>query len=269
VRTIVLLFATSALVGRAASPYLPEPGKLNVNFSYAYDRYGNFKAGSSRSTALPGTLQQHSFFPSLSYGLTRRLALDFDTSYTRSSLPAITLNAVVNTSYGVRVQAYRGERATLSLRAAGVRSELYPIDLGPIATGGVSVNGFHGSAQLGLVLPKRGFVLLDGGYLTYQKPVPGRFLGSAFVGQNRGAWTYFAGYQENRAFSGVDIAGLATARIRFAEYRRAIGTFSLGGGRTTARGVYVGANWSRWIAARNAPESSGVVVTLGFRVPLR
>lgn len=267
-KALAVALITLASLARAASPYLPEQGKLQVGFSYAYDRYGKFKAGSSRSTALPGTLQQHSFFPSLSYGLTRRVALDFDTSYTRASLPAITLSAIVNTSFGVRVQAYRGERATLSFRAAGVRSELYPIDLGPVPSG-VSVNGFHGSAQLGVVLPKRGFVLLDGGYLTYQKPVPGRFLGSAFVGQNRGAWTYFAGYQENRAYRGVDIAGLSTARLRFAEYHRVTGSFSVGGGHTSSKGVYLGANWSRWVTARNAPESSGVVVTLGFKIPVR
>ena len=252
----------------AASPYLPEPGKLQVNFSYAHDRYSKFKAGTSRSTSLPGTLTQHSFFPSLSYGLTNRIALDFDTSYTRSSLPTITLNAIVNTSYGLRAQVYRGEKSTLSLRAAGIRSELYPIDLGPV-TSGVSVNGFHGSAQLGLVLPKRGFVLLDGGYVVYQKPVPNRFVSSVFAGQNLGHWTYFAGYQDNRAFSGVDIQGLSTARVRFAEYRRVIGTFSAGGGYTTSGQVYLGANVSRWVTARNAPESTGVVFTVGFKVPLK
>ena len=267
-RWILALLAT-AWLAHAASPYLPEPGKLQINFSYAHDRYSKFKAGTSRSTSLPGTLTQHTLFPSLSYGLTNRVALDFDTAYTRSSLPAITLGAIVNTSYGVRIQAYRGEKATLSFRAAGIRSELYPIDLGPVATGGVSVNGFHGSAQLGLVLPKRGFVLLDGGYVAYQKPVPNRFVSSAFIGQNRGRWTYFAGYQDNRAFRGVDIAGLSTARVRFAEYRRVIGNFSAGGGYTTSGGVYMGANASRWLTARNAPESTGVVITLGFRVPVR
>ena len=139
-RWILALLAT-AWLAHAASPYLPEPGKLQINFSYAHDRYSKFKAGTSRSTSLPGTLTQHTLFPSLSYGLTNRVALDFDTAYTRSSLPAITLSAIVNTSYGVRIQAYRGEKATLSFRAAGIRSELYPIDLGPVATGGVSVNG--------------------------------------------------------------------------------------------------------------------------------
>jgi hypothetical protein len=261
---IALAFSTAA---RAASPYLPDPGTLQVTFSYAHDRYGNFKAGPSRTTALPGTLRQHSFFPSLSYGLNKRVALDFDTSYTRSSLPAITLNALVNTSYGVRVQAYRGEKMTLTLRGAGVRSELYPVDLGPVPAG-VSVNGFLGGAQVGLVLPKRSFVLLDGGYLAYGKSVPGRFLGSAFAGQSRGRWTYFAGYQDNRAFRGVDIASLAAARERFSEYRRVIGTFSAGGGYTTAKRVYLGANWSRWVTARNAPESSGLVLTLGFGIPI-
>jgi hypothetical protein len=254
---------------QAASPYLPGAGNLQVNFSYAHDRYSAFKAGPSRSAALPGTLTQHSFFPSLSYGLSKRLALDFDTAYTRSALPSITLNAIVNTSYGVRWQALRREKWTLGLRAAGMRSELYPIDLGPVPSGGVAVNGFHGSAQLGLVLPKRAFVLLDGGYLAYRKPVPSRFLGSAFVGQNRGSWTYFAGYQDNRAFQGIDIAGLSTARVRFAEYRRVIGTFSAGAGYTTAKQLYLGASVSRWLTARNAPESTGVVVTIGFRIPLR
>jgi len=145
--SIGLLLAASLAHG--ASPYLPESGKLQINLSYAHDRYSKFKAGPSRSAALPGTLTQHSFFPSLSYGLTNRVALDFDTSYTRASLPGITLNAIVNTSYGLRFQAYRGEKVTLSVRAAGMRSELYPIDLDPVPTGGVSVNGFSRQRAIG------------------------------------------------------------------------------------------------------------------------
>lgn len=262
-----LLFFLLPFLANAASPYLPEPGQLQVNLNYTFDRYRNFKAGSV-TTPLPGVLNQNSILPNLSYGVTRRLAADFDTSFTRASLPGVTLQAVVNTSYGVRYQAWRNERLTLTVRAAGIRSEFYPLDLSNV-TNGVIVNGFHGSAQLGVVLPKRTFAILDAGYIAYAKPAHDRFVGSVFIGQSRGRWTYYTGYQDNRATAGIDIANAQSVAVRFAEQRRVIGMFNVGGGYTLPKSIYLGATYSRWVTARNAPESNSLAVTLGFRVRLR
>ncbi len=260
------LFLASLLPAalQAASPYLPPPGTLQVTLNYAFDRCRNFSAGNA-TTALPGTLTQNSFLPNLSLGLTNRLALDFDTSITRAALPGITLTAPANTSYGLRFQAWRKARVTITLQGSGIRSEFYPIDLGPVPSG-VIVNGFHGSVLTGIALPKQTFVLLDAGYVVYQKPANGRFAGSAFLGQNRGKWTYYAGYQDNRAVEGIDIAGINATRIRFAEQRRVIGAFAIGGGYTLPKSVYLGATYSRWVIARNAPQSNSLAISLGFQV---
>lgn len=263
---ILMLFP---MLARAASPYLPEPGTLRVNLSYTHDRYGSFAGAPGRTVALPGNLRQHSILPSLTYGLSKKLAVDFGTAWTHASLPTVSLNALVNSSYGLRFQAYRSERFTLAVRGAGVRSEFYPVTLAPVPSGGVFANGALGSVIAGVSLPKRAFLLAEAGYLAYGSKLPDRFLSSAFIGQRQGRWTYFGGYQETRATGGVDIANAQAAVIRFAEYRRTIGTVDLGGGYTTAGGIYLGANYSRWVTARNAPQSNGLAVTIGFRLPGR
>jgi hypothetical protein len=260
---ILLVFC--GVVAQAASPYLPEPGRLTVSATYAFDLYSRYHAG-RQSTALPGTLYQHSVLPQLSYGLSRRVALDFDTAFTRATVPGNTVQAPVNTGYGVRVQLWRKERVTLAARVGGIRSEFYPIDLARDVPG-VIVNGFLGSALVGVRLPRQTFVLLDAGYARYGTPTPGRFLGNVVIGQRRGHWTCFAGYQDHRAVSGVDIPNAARARERYAEYRRVFGGLDLGAGYTTRGGTYFGLTYNRWLHARNAGESNSVAFTWAWAVP--
>ena len=262
----LLVLAPVAL--QAASPYLPDPGNLQASFSYTHDRYGKFNA-TKTATALPGTLRQNSFLPSFSYGITRNLSADFGTAITNASLPGASVTAPVNSSFGLRYRVYRNDRFTLTLKGGGVFSEFYPIDLAS-PNGAFTATGFHGALLTGIALPRRAFVLVDTGYLAYNNGVPGRFLGSAFIGQRHGQFTYYAGYQDNRAFSGVDIPNLRATRIRFGEYRRVIGTFDIGGGYTIKRnGLYLGAGYSRWVTSRNAPLSNSLVLTAAFNWKLR
>src|SRR4051812_15084318 len=65
----------------AASPWLPEPGKLSVTTLYVYDKFQDYRQGKIHNR-LPAPYEQFTGFTFFEYGLKNNLAIDLDTGFT-------------------------------------------------------------------------------------------------------------------------------------------------------------------------------------------
>ena len=90
----------------AASPWLPEPGKLSITTLYVYDSFQDYKQGKFDNRLIE-PYKQFTGFTFFEYGISNRLALDVDTGYTATDFRGNGLKGITDTSIGVRWHAAR------------------------------------------------------------------------------------------------------------------------------------------------------------------
>src|SRR4051812_2404404 len=190
----------------AASPWLPEPGKLAITTLYVYDSFQDYRQGKLENR-LPEPYKQFTGFTFFEYGLKTNLALDVDTGYTATDFRGSGLKGITDTSIGLRYQAAQGERWVLTLRGAGIIKGSYPISTVANFSPGDKASGGLGSAILGAYLPKGFYTFGEMGYRIRSSPVPQDFFGNAGIGHSYKRFSYSSSYQTSRSVNGVDIVG--------------------------------------------------------------
>lgn len=265
---IILTALTCAALAwtQNSTPWTPQKRTASVSLSYVFDTYKDFRAGSNQAS-LPGNLSQNSFFAAIEYGVTDRISADLLTGYTRTKLLTNSLDGVADTLIGGRFKVYSGESTTFTIRAAGVVAGSYPLtNLGPFAPG-FKASGFLTSGLVGKTLGKGFYTSGEFGFSGYEKPVSDRLFGNAVVGQSIGRWSYWGGYQQSRAVSGIDIGAPGFTPSRFPEINRIYGGFDAGAGYSLPKDVYLGVTYGRFLHGRNVGEKNAIAVTVGFQIP--
>src|SRR3954463_4723677 len=129
----------------AASPWLPEPGKLSVTSLYVYDKFEDYRMGKVHSR-FPQPYKQYTGFTFFEYGLKNNLAVDVETGYTATDFRGAGLKGISDSSIGVRWQVAQGERWVLTLRGAGIIKGSYPLSTTANFSPGDKASGGLGSA---------------------------------------------------------------------------------------------------------------------------
>ena len=91
----------------AASPWLPEPGKLSITTLYVYDVFQDYKQG-KLDNRLPAPYKQYTGYTFFEYGIKSTLALDVDTGYTATDFRGSGLQGITDTVIGLRWHAAQG-----------------------------------------------------------------------------------------------------------------------------------------------------------------
>src|SRR5262245_52318750 len=147
---LATLVSTSA--AWAASPWLPQPGKLTIIETYSNDTFTHYYPGSLRGT-LPAPYDQFTFTTDIEYGLGRRLTLDLQAGHTKTFFRGNSLGGASDSMAGLRFRAYTGERFVLTLRGAGIIAGSYDLTKISNFSPGEKASGGLGSAIFGYTLP--------------------------------------------------------------------------------------------------------------------
>jgi hypothetical protein len=256
----------------AASPWLPEPGRLSVTTLYVYDSFQDYRQGKFENR-LPEPYKQFTGFTFLEYGLRNNLAIDVDTGYTATDFRGNGLKGLSDTSIGMRWQAVQGERWVLTLRGAAIIKGSYPISTTANFSPGDKASGGLGSAILGVYLPRGLYTFAETGYRIRSSPVPQDFFGNAGLGHSFRRLSYSTSYQTSRSINGVDIVGGAPKfspyfqASQFPATKKIFGAMDFNTNVRLKGGVSLGFNYSKILHGRNVGLKDVFAVSFGFVLP--
>lgn len=259
----------------AASPWLPEPGKLTMSVTYSNDEFTNYRQGAN-PRVLPAPYTQETYFTTFEYGLRNNLALDVETGHTATDFRGNTLGGVADSTIGLRWRAARGEHWVFTLRGAAVIRGSYDLTRLSNFSPGDGASGGLGSALLGTSLPHGFFTFSELGYLIRSKPVPQTFFGTAGGGQSFKGFTYTADYQTVRSINGVDIVGTLPnyappyfVAAQFPATKKIFGALDTGIAYAFKQGIGLGFNYSKILHGRNVGIKRVYAATVTYTFPGR
>lgn len=260
---LALLFPAGALFAQTSTPFLPAAGQGDVSVTYAYQGYQGFKAGTS-DASLPATLSQNTVFVNGDYGLSNRVAFDFLSGYTRSSLQGSVSDGAADTTLGVRFVLHQWEHVTLTGRTDAIIAGSYPLtSLGPFAAG-LGANGFLGSLLVGIRGPHGVSLSLENAYKVYSSPVPDVFFSSATFNQSIGRFYYLVGFEEDRALSGLSLADPEFVPSEFNQLKGTEGDIVAGFGINQRDGLSYGFTFDHWLHGTNTGKRAVYALTIGY-----
>lgn len=258
-----LLFPAGALFAQTSSPFLPAAGQGNVSVTYAYQGIRDYKAGTN-DASLPATLSQNTVFVNGDYGLSNRVAFDFLSGYTRSSLQGSVSDGAADTTLGVRFVLHQWEHVTLTGRTDAIIAGSYPLSsLGPFAAG-LGANGFLGSLLVGISGPHGVSLSLENAYKVYSSPTPDVFFSSATFNQSIGRFYYLVGFEEDRAVSGVSFADPGFVPSEFNQLKGTEGDIVAGFGINQRDGLSYGFTFDHWLHGTNTGKRAVYALTIGY-----
>jgi hypothetical protein len=190
----------------AASPWLPEAGRVTATVMYVTDEFSKYRPGADKGT-LPFPYGQQTFYGFLEYGLAPKLALDVETGSTETAFRGNSLGGITDSTVGLRYQLKSGERYVVSLRGAAIINGTYDITTAGNWSPGDKASGGLGSLMAGWSLPAHFFSFLETGYRIRTSPVPQDYFGSAGIGSGFKRFSWTASYQMSRSINGKDIRG--------------------------------------------------------------
>ncbi len=269
VLALMLFVPGGALLAQTSTAFLPGAGQADVSVSYVYQGFRDFKAGTVDGT-LPHTLSQNSILVSGDYGLSNRVAFDLWTGYTRSSLLGSeggVSQGAGDTTLGLRFTLYKWEHVTLTGRTDAIIAGSYPLSsLGPFAAG-LGANGFLGSLLIGITGPRGLSFDIENGYKEYGSPVPDYLFDSVTVNQQVfKRWYYLAGFEEERAVSGLQLNSPTFVPSQFPQLKETEGDIIAGFGFTEGNGLSYGFNYGHWVHGTNSGKRAIYAFTLGYHL---
>jgi hypothetical protein len=263
---LALLFPAGALFAQTSSPFLPAAGQGDVSVTYAYQGLRDYKAGGvdNPDESLPATLSQNTVFVNGDYGLSNRVAFDFLSGYTRSSLQSSVSDGAADTTLGVRFVLHQWEHVTLTGRTDAIIAGSYPLSsLGPFAAG-LGANGFLGSVLVGVTGPHGVSLSLENAYKAYSSPVPDVFFSSATFNQSIGRFYYLGGFEEDRSLSGVSLSDPTFVPSEFNQLKATEGDIVAGFGINQRDGLSYGFTYDRWLHGSNTGKKHVFALTIGY-----
>ncbi len=265
-----LVFATPALANEV-SPYTPVDGGGEVEVSWTQQSADSFNPGSARAP-LPVDLSQNSFVINASYGLTDKLALDFQVGYAKSKFtvdpglaPQGGLDGLTDVMVGARykvIDEVDGGPFTATLGVAAI------ID-GGYRTGAITAVGDGGSGgQVALAFGKQlGPVSYNSsiGYRIRGNNIPDEVFGGARLSLAfADHFSIFGGLSFSDSTSGIEIGGPGFTPARFPEVEEDYKLWNVGGAVSFTDSLSLNASYGQKFDGRNTARSNFFRVGLGY-----
>jgi hypothetical protein len=269
---LTLLSFAGAL--HAASPWVPEGGRVTATFMYVNDEFQRYRPGKLELT-LPAPYGQETYFGFLEYGLGKRLSFDVETGYTTTAFRGNSLDGITDTTIGLRYQAYTGERFVVTLRGAGIVRGNYDLTRVGNWSPGDGASGGLGSVLVGVSLPANFFGFMEAGYRVRTNPVPQDAFGTAGIGSGIGRFTWTASYNTSRSINGVDIVGVAP---RYSPYfnaslfpatKKVFDAVDFGANYRVMDNLSVGFNYGKIFHGRNVGLKRIFAASISYTIPVR
>lgn len=274
------LFAAAGTLAWSQSAWVPEAGRWEVTPLYVFQTFDRFWMG---TTKVPNpnngdSLDQHSGFIGVEYGIVENLAADVAVGYTYSASRAFNAagrtesdDGLADTQIGLRYRVLREESSVVpinvTLRAGGVIEGTYDPNF-PFSSGD-GASGGRFSVLLGKTFGRTGLAAYSEiGYQIRTEDVPDDFLASVGLGYTfLRHVTVNAGYRLIQGLSGPDIGapGFGT-RFGFPQVREITHNFETGIGFMDNGGRYYQFFYARTVAGRNTGEKDvfGFAATFSF-----
>lgn len=252
----------------AASPWLPEAGRLTITQTFSSDSFTNYRQGSLHRI-LPAPYDQSTFATSFEYGLRENLSLDVETGYTSTDVRGASTSGLMDSMIGLRWRAKRGERWVLTLRGAAVIKGTYDLVRTGNWSAGDKASGGLGSVMLGYTLPRGFFAFSETGYRIRQGPVPQDFFGSAGGGWYAKGFTFASDYQTSRSINGIDIGSPGFTPLLFPSTKKIFGAVDNSLTYAFRNGLSFNFTYSSILHGRNVGMKSVYAGGVGFTFPQR
>ncbi len=266
------------LCARAASPWLPESGRLGFTASYIDDSFRDFRYGSNKAR-LADPYKQNTVYLGFEYGLKRDISIDVETGYTHASagkisipglidnVPRQGLGGVADSLIGVRWQFLRIERTVFTVRGAALVKGSYDLSQTNIFSPGDKASGALGSVLMGNSWKHGFYSFSEIGFRYRQTPVPNEFFGTAGGGITIRRFSAGASYQTARSINGVDIFAPGFTLLDFPATKKVFGSLDFTGNYTMRSGVSLGAIYGRLLEARNFGMKRILGLTVAYTFP--
>jgi hypothetical protein len=271
----IALLLSGASRANAQSPWLPDPGTVEVSHGYTFHHFDRIWMGGVPAD-FPGGESQHSFEIGVEIGMTRRVAVDVRAGFTATRTVDVgSGNGLTDTAAGIRwrlLDELEDEApATVAVRLGGIVAGTYAI--GHPGAPGDGAGGVEASVLVGRTFGGATWGLSgELGARARAKGVPPDAFGGGGVFRNWSNGLSVSGsLNRTQALSGIDIGDPGFTPARFPETREVVTAVEAGLSWAHGARRHLGVTWARAVSGRNTGQRSvlsvGYSVTLG-RVPV-